>query len=268
MKNQAFGWVSEDDAVALCHDPEWVMQQKFDGTRALVHVTHSGVEFRAGNEKPLKHSAAAVHFERLAAALSAVEPGTVLDCELVHYTGTLYVFDLLAHRGREIVVLPQRERRARLESLPLSDPAVPAHEARSTGDKLAMLMSVYEGEGEGVMLKHRRAPYSPGERVEHSLKVKFVKTVDAIVTARNVNGACNARLAVYENGKLREIGGVTMIGKPDARPGDVVEVAYLYATESLTLYQPRVSRTRTDKAPADCLIDQLTPVDRHLVVVP
>lgn len=144
---------------------------------------------------------------------------------------------------------------------------VAAPEARTTAGKLRMLAEVRAQQGEGVMLKRRDAGYDFDTRVDHSVKVKFRKTCECVVTERNADGSLNARLGMYDiDGKLVSVGGCSMIGKPDARPGDVVEVEYLYATEALTLYQPSLWHIRTDKVPSDCTLDQLAPVDRSLIV--
>lgn len=137
--------------------------------------------------------------------------------------------------------------------------------ARTVDEKQRLLAHVRDEGGEGIVLKDRAAPYEPGVRSKRNLKVKFRKTVDCIVTARNEGRQSNAHLAVYEDGALRPIGKCSMIGKPDAQVGDVVEVAYLYATESLTLYQPSLARLRPDKDAVDCTLDQLRPVSKAVI---
>lgn len=46
----------------------------------------------------------------------------------------------------------------------------------------------------------------------------------------------------------------------------MVEVAYLYATEALVLYQPSLFRQRADKPAKQCTIDQLVPVNKRVIV--
>jgi ATP-dependent DNA ligase len=45
----------------------------------------------------------------------------------------------------------------------------------------------------------------------------------------------------------------------------VAEVRYLYATDSMNLFQPVFVRARTDKAEKDCVIDQLKQTNRDVV---
>lgn len=95
------------------------------------------------------------------------------------------------------------------------------------------------------------------------------KTADVVVLERN-RGAENAILGAYDReGNLVEVGACSMIGKPDARPGDVAEVRYLYATPpTMRLYgPPNFVRVRDDKRAAECSIDQLVPVSRRAVTL-
>lgn len=274
MKGQLFTWTSEEEGVRLCRDPGWVAQQKFDGTRCLVDLRLPEPRFIARHGGPLKHSACAVHFADITEALTKIAGSAViLDGELIHYSGTYVVFDLLMF-GESTTEWPQSRRRHVLELLfdqhiGETTSVVLAPEARTTAEKMKMMAEVKARHGEGVMFKQRAAGYDYDSRVTHSLKVKFRKSADCIVTERNVNGGCNARLGVYNsNGELVSVGGCSMIGKPGARPGDVVEVEFLYATTALTLYQPSMSHIRRDKLPEECTLDQLAPVDRTLMVRP
>lgn len=110
-------------------------------------------------------------------------------------------------------------------------------------------------------LRFRRSPHRR-HRTKDWLKVKFYREVDCVVTARNT-GACNAYLAVYDDrGHLTQIGSASMIGKPDAKVGDVVEVKYLSWRAGGALVQPSVLRIRPDKQAEDCSVSQLVPAYR------
>ena len=78
--------------------------------------------------------------------------------------------------------------------------------------------------GEGIVLKLRSGLYRSGQRSRSQLKIKFRKTVDCVVTDRNRGKNSNALLGLYDGPLLRHVGRCSMIGKPDALTGDVVEV--------------------------------------------
>jgi len=104
------------------------------------------------------------------------------------------------------------------------------------------------------------SPYEPGNRSEGLLKWKFLKEVDAEVVQVGKGGKANAVLAVYDhNGEQVIIGQVSTIGRSGVVVGAVVEVAFLgtHSKDTPVLFQPRIVRIRTDKAAAECFIDQL-----------
>lgn len=229
----------------------------------------------------------------------------VFDGELLVANGTYVVYDFpLGHRGLMHPGRPFEDRRESLEALMASWPRdlmVLAPQARGVQEKMALLRRVCAAGEEGVVFKRLAAPYEPGVRVTHQLKAKLVRTADCVVLARDVGGK-NAKLGMYEpmidctacggrghvtgedpgdpeyftdipcptclgdGSSLRRIGGCSMIGKPDARPGDVVEVQYLYWTGE-ALYQPRMTRIREDKERGDCHVQQLSPAVTKAVLV-
>lgn len=258
--------VDPADAQVLFESDDWVVEQKVDGTRCIITVTPNTVTFTASNGETLRHSASLIHVANLKRSLPV--GNYVLDGELL-WTGDFWAFDIVSLSDADLSAMTSGQRRGLLEkTFDNFDFGPNVHllpQARGLEEKLTLFKRVYEANGEGVILKHIGKKYEYGKRVVHQLKLKFTKTVDCIVTARNVNGKNNARLAVYEDGVLRDIGGCSMIGKPDAQVGDVVEVKYLYATEDLDIYQPTLLKIRTDKAASDCLLDQLTPVSKEVL---
>jgi hypothetical protein len=91
------------------------------------------------------------------------------------------------------------------------------------------------------------------------LKAKFVVTADVIVLAVGDDGKESCTLGMVDGNTVVEIGRCSLIGKPYVKPGDIIEVAYLYANncKAPRLYQPRLYRVRDDKTPPECTIDQL-----------
>lgn len=269
--------VAPMDAQPLFESDEWVCEQKVDGTRCVVTVHSDGRrEFTASNGQPLKHATSLLWTEKLGKALPSDLHGTyALDGELL-WTGEFWVFDVVRFPDETVQTAPLQARRAILEMLfdvlKLEAPVFLLPQAVGLEAKLNLLRTVEAAGGEGVVLKRLDAPYVPGTRAITQLKLKFTKTVDCVVTARNTNGKTNAELAVHATGspsgcrhKLVNVGSCSMLGKPDAQVGDVVEVKYLYATEDLHVYQPTLLRVRGDKEPQECTIDQLTPVNKEII---
>ena len=114
----------------------WLYEIKFDGYRALGVKTRGEVELLSRNHLKLN-----ARFPKIAAALEALDDGTILDGEVVAVDAQgrprfnalqnsqrssqpifYYVFDCLELRGQSLLHLPLRERRRMLEELPLADP--------------------------------------------------------------------------------------------------------------------------------------------------
>ena len=150
-------------------------------------------------------------------------------------------------------------------------------------------------EEEGVIAKELAAAYLPGER-KGMVKIKRVRTIDAVVMGwrpGKAEGTVGAIiLGLYEpDGRLREVGhssGFTAKRKKELvaelapyetgergsgeasrwthgrelewvalRPELVVEVTFDHASDGRIRHGTKVLRWRDDKAPADCLVDQL-----------
>jgi len=93
---------------------------------------------------------------------------------------TLLLFDVLHLEGTSLLDRPYDERRAALESLPLSGerwqvpPAFP-------GDGKAVLAATRAQGMEGVVAKRRDSRYEPGRRSDCWVKVKHVRRTSAVV---------------------------------------------------------------------------------------
>lgn len=185
-------------------DDDWVMEQKHDGARALVHVVvsddgQSSTEWFASGGGPLKFAAAALHFETLKSELVYLlaENGVQeawLDGELMPEEGTLRLFDVPMLTWKDmnrIGMHPQdgyANRRATLYGLSMvgsdTSPHVHFTYTAMTPDEKRGLWAKINAEGvEGGMLKHVLAPYEPGVRTKMQRKLKLVKSADVIVTS-------------------------------------------------------------------------------------
>ncbi len=90
-------------------------------------------------------------------------------------------FDLLAVDGKDIMSLPQEDRRKRLEKV-LAKAKPPIHLTPVTRERKTAVkwLNEFEGAGlDGVIAKLAALPYQPGKRA--MLKVKHVRTADCVV---------------------------------------------------------------------------------------
>lgn len=250
---------------------QWVAEQKFDGIRCMARIGSHRVDFvgfggvHLANKKEI--------FAKLRRELNNVITAgvtLVLDGELLA-DGSYWVYDcpLLLTGDPDMESHPMvtfHVRRRLLESVldawgPGWSSIHLVPQARTYATKMSLLAKVRKAGGEGVVVKNVLSAYRPVVRTDEWFKLKFIKTCDAVVMARNTEGHTNAQVGMYARKtdvKPTRVGGCSMIGKPNAKVGDVIELTYLYATADLILYQPRMMRLRPDKPAKDCLLSQLT----------
>lgn len=275
----------EGDPARYITDDSWVMEQKMDGTRGLAVVRHDRPVWwpGRGGRGALAHTAATQHIPAINPVLKRIvgdTPGeAVFDGEIIVGTGEYHLFDVPYVRfGAEVIqpTDPFSRRRRVLEALDLLDliagtPVKVVRQARTTREKGDLIKDVETAGGEGVMLKRVDSLYLPGIRTKSQLKFKFVKTADVVVLSVNrpdaKHGSCTFGVfseVVKDGGTLVVVGGCSLIGKPEVKVGDVIEVNYLYWTGS-SLYQPRMTRVRDDKPAVDCLLSQFPAYSRRAV---
>lgn len=245
-------------------DADWVLQQKVDGIRAQL-VMQAGVApwFRNGNGAVLVSSTAAATAIPILKALPTHPEGSdgyTVDGEILG--GVFYAFDFVADAEPKANLCQRLATLAvwhdAITDLGLADKIRLLPTARTMAEKKLLSLAVYDNKGEGWIAKRLTGGYDWGQRVEHSLKLKLTTTADLVVLERNRDGKTNMVLGAHDaSGALIEVGSASAIGKPDAQPGDVVEVKYLYFGADERLVQPTVLRIRTDKPAPDCSTDQL-----------
>ena len=202
---------------------------------------------------------------------------------------TFIAFDVLAVGDEVLMERPYAERRTRIEefvggSVRLS----PATTDRAGAEK-------WLHEAEGIIAKRLDAPYLPGER-KGMVKIKRLRTIDCVVVGwrpGKLEGTLGALiLGCYEpDGRLRVVGhssGFSAKEKremPDLlapyesgergsgeqsrwsqgrdlewvalRPELVVEITFDHASAGRIRHGTKVLRSRTDKRPEECTVDQL-----------
>ena len=296
----------------LLESPDWVLQQKMDGTRAFIKIKYDEISeswdfsWLSSNGSPLKHTAATQHIADVEQALienhhlhdrledpsltlrkpmEFVVLEAVLDAELIISTGELYIFDMPWLRSsldgdEKLLVDPATPAMRRLIHIqdvlhvyPEFGRVRSLKTAKGAEEKQRMLGKLSASGVEGGVFKHVHGAYAldPKKRTKAQLKHKFVKDADVVVLERNRGGTQNAVLGVLAPSDasplgiaMQEIGSCSMIGKPDAQPGDVIEVEYLYWGGG-ALVQPRMTRIRHDKTPDECSIAQFPAYSREAV---
>lgn len=256
-------------------DPNWFFQQKVDGIRSqLVIAPGQKPWFRSKSGEQAASSTTAKIEKPILSKLGTPGdgPNYIVDGEMLD--GKWYVFDLNVEGEK----MPWQERMQRAEAWVATVNAaginniVALPTARTQSEKLAMAAAVRNNGGEGVMMKRADAPYNFDQRVNHTLKAKFVSTADVVVTSLNPGGKDSITVGAHdENGNLIPLGTVSKLGKEKQagvgtlKVGDVIEVAYLYSTEKGTLYQPRIIRSRPDAKPAQATTAQLRKVNKEVL---
>ncbi len=219
-----------------------------------------------------------------------IHPAASRIALLSQQTPAHYVaFDLLAVDDESLMERPLAERRARLVELARPQIAL----TPSTTDPQAA--EAWFDHAEGVVAKDLRAPYAPGKRT-NMVKVKRVRTLDAVVAGyrpgKDEGTVGSLILGLYdEGGELRVVGHCSGIKPAEKRalrerlgqyesgqrghgdpsrwksekelewialePELVAEVSFDQVTAGRIRHGTKLLRWREDKAPRDCLLDQL-----------
>lgn len=251
---QLLNTIDEAEVARIVGDPRWVMQEKFDGRRLMLRKVGDTVE--GINKLGLVVSVAST----IAEAAQRLPGDFTLDGEALGdgYQG----FDMISLAGTDLRAQSYGDRYRALVAL--IDSASPSAEVGYVGcwsdalDKAERLNELRARNAEGVVFKRWDAPYTQGRPNSGGaqLKLKFVATVSAVVTA--VNQQRSVGVSLFDGAAWQAVGSVTVPANRDVPAlGDVVEVRYLYATPGGALYQPVLLGVRDDVDPAECLTAQL-----------
>ena len=206
----------DGDVTALGDPAEWLIEWKWDGIRAQLVKRASNVHLWSRGEELITH-----RFPEIAAAATRLPDGTVLDGEVLAFRDerpmpfsalqqrigrqkqvaqlvravpvVFMTYDMLEEHGSDIRMVPQGERRARLDALLVGgspDARQPAGVLRIsptvsayTWEELAELRSGARARGvEGLMLKRLTSVYGVGRRRGDWWKWKIDPfTIDAVL---------------------------------------------------------------------------------------
>ncbi|MGY5849998.1 DNA ligase D [Salegentibacter sp. F14] len=207
----------------IFNNPDWIYEIKWDGYRVLANITEGTVNLYSRNGISFNKK-----FSKLRRELEQIPHQTILDGEVVildedgvpdfqalqnfdnKTKGELryYVFDMLYLNGHSMLELPLLERKSLLSEV-LEDLDAVFYCDHIEGMGTAFYKKAIDAGLEGVIAKKAQSTYSPGYRSENWLKIKAVKTREAIIcgytdSERSVFGSII--LGTFKNGALRYIG--------------------------------------------------------------
>jgi bifunctional non-homologous end joining protein LigD len=252
---QLLNFISEEEALELIENNDFIMQEKKDGKRTIVKV-----EARIAKGINKKGSYIGISQVIAKEAQKSLEDiwidGEDVNCKL-------WVFDLLKRGNTDLSNLPYLERLDQLaEVVKKSNFHSWAIElvktAKTTDEKRALFSALKEANAEGVVFKRKDAPYVPGRPSNggDQLKFKFYATASVLVSKQNPKHS--VAIKVLDGMNWVDIGNVTIPVNHDIPAvGTVIEVRYLYAYEGGSLYQPQYLGKRDDTDPSECTISQL-----------
>jgi bifunctional non-homologous end joining protein LigD len=206
---------------------DWVFEVKWDGYRAIAEISKSGNKLYSRNGLTFDKA-----YSKVFEALKQIKTECVIDGEIVvlnetgqpdfqklqNYQNTqkykiqYYAFDCLKSQGKSITNLPLLERKAILKKLlPKSD--IIHYCDHLEGEGKTFYKEITKLNLEGMIAKRKKSPYLIGKRTSDWLKIKNVKSQEAVIVgftdpkgSRNHFGSL--LIAVHKKGKLTYIGNV------------------------------------------------------------
>jgi len=254
MVPQLLNPIDEAEVEKYLKDSAWGAQEKKDGKHVMCR--NAGGKVTAANRKGLEIGIPEPVVKTLKADFVDME----LDGEMIGET--YHVFDLLEMHG-----MSYRDSRyqvrysAMVVEFQKLDGAVKLVTLATNEDEKRTLYSRLRAENkEGIVFKRLDAPYRPGrpESGGSMLKCKFYATASCIVSEGSRDGKRSVALELLDGNEVTPVGNVTVPpNQPIPKPGDIVEVRYLYAYKGGSLYQPVLLGVRDDIDRADCKVGQL-----------
>jgi len=245
--------IDEQEAARLVDDPQWLMQQKFDGRRLILRKAGDLVE--GINKLGLVINVA----EPIAAAARKYGEDFILDGEVIG--DDYYAFDLLSVNATDIRDAACIYRVCELGSTLLALRQNSIHLVPTwitSEDKADALKDLGDANAEGAVFKRTDSVYKAGRPASggSQRKHKFYATLSAVVA--QVNAKRSIAVSLLDGDDWLYVGDCAIPpNKTIPTVGDVVEIRYLYATDGRRIYQPVYLGVRDDVLPAECLIGQM-----------
>jgi bifunctional non-homologous end joining protein LigD len=194
----------------------WSYEIKLDGYRCLVLRDNSSVKLYS-RKKNLLNS----RFPTIVKALQSMEPGTIFDGEIVALDDTgrpsfnllqnfrftakqihFYAFDLLAHKYKNLMGLPLKERREWL-AIGLEDISDPIRMSEAIdGSPQEIVAAAKELSLEGIIAKRKESVYQPGKRSRAWLKYKINKFQPFVIGGYTPGNPFDALIVGYYEGDV------------------------------------------------------------------
>src|SRR6266545_3680879 len=248
--------------------PDHIFELKWDGTRALAFV-RNGLRFqnRRLNFIEDRYPDLKVHTRKdaildgeivvMKGALPSFEKlqereraSGKINIEYLAKTlpATYIVFDILYVEDREVMSLPQMERKALLPDIVEVDDRVVLSdyiERRGVDYYNAVIARGLEG----IIAKHKQTRYYTGKRSKDWIKIKKKTTLDCVICGiierlRPLQGPC----------PFPEVPEIDAHVGFWTRPVLVAEAHFLEWSKDRRMRAPSFSRMRDDKRPEDCIV--------------
>ena len=234
--------ITEEEAQKYIKDPDWLEEEKHDGNRVGAKIDANGVVV-CSNRKGIIITL----IQEITDALSQFK-----ECEVdgERVGDTFILFDALTINGKDITGKGCLDRYTELKTYidaMNNSKHIVVTKLAQRGKKQEFFDEVKARKGEGVVFKHKDAPYVSGRPNSggNQFKCKFWDSATCKVI--RVNNSRSVALAMSDN---KFIGNVTIPANYDIPVvGDFVEIKYLYAVACL--YQPQYLGVRDDKTEAD-----------------
>lgn len=234
-------------------DPNFCVQEKRNGKHRLM-LRNGGTTECYNREGEQRNVTTA-----LRSALMCAELPPVFAIDVEAEKNSIYILDLLILGDNLKLAMEPYRKRIQLADTLFSNrhPLIQVVRSFYGSSKLTAIQQFHNERAEGIVFKDLNASYREGRSAQHHA-LKFWKTLDAVVIDMKADGKDSVELGLFNTkGQLIRIGGSSMLGKGQLSLGHVVEVKYLYATDTYHIVQPTILRRRDDKAAKECTLSQL-----------
>ena len=253
LRAQLLNPITEEEAIRYLNDDDYCISEKKDGKHILVET---GKNMAIANKQGLETTLP----QTIAKALADM-PGMILDGEEIK--GVYHVFDILKIGDEDLRRQSYRQRYARLCDLRsvISDQKhlkiVPC--IFGTKSKMEFFLKMKSEQREGVVFKKLDAKFAEGRPAAGGdfLKCKFWASLSAIVSEQSTGKSSFISYVFDLQEKKVSMGHCSTLGKKEPKPGDIVEIRYLYAGKEGKLIQPVMLGIRDDVSADECTTKQL-----------
>jgi bifunctional non-homologous end joining protein LigD len=246
--------IEETEVERLIVDPNYWMQEKWDGRRLMLRKQDSLIT--GINKLGLAVAVA----ESLRQEATNCRLDMILDGEGID--DSLWVFDVLSVGDDEIGGSRYGERYLRLMNLLASFQHRHIHLVETyytEKQKREAFNSLKAANAEGIVFKTIDAPYVAGRPASGGTQLKFQFRATASFIVSKVNAKRSVSLQLLDGKTLVGAGNVTIPPNHEIpQPGQFVECRYLYAyKESGSIFQPVYLGVRDDIEAGECTVAQL-----------